>query len=143
MMDRQFFILIICSVIAIALVLFGVSQISFDLHLSPAERGILLFRHEKPSIKERQFTMMPTLKNPMESGSMERRGYPSVKLSDIAPPEQQRVSLVLIRGEKRIAIIDKHVVREGDSINDGRIVRIEKGGVLVKNKEGERWLRIQ
>jgi hypothetical protein len=143
MMDRQFFTLIICSAIAIALVLFCVSQISFGLHLSPAERGILLFRHEKLLIKERQFTMMSTLKNPMESGSMERKGYPSVKLADIAPPEQQRVSLVLIRGEKRIAIIDKHVVREGDSINEGRIVRIEKGGVLVKNKEGERWLKIQ
>jgi hypothetical protein len=143
MMDRQFLTLIVCSVITIALVLFGISQISFDLHLSPDERGILLFRHEKPSIKERQFTMMSALKSPMESGSMERKSYPPVKLSDIAPPEQQKVSLVLIRGEKRIAIIDKHVIREGDSINEGRIVRIEKGGVLVKNKEGEWWLKIQ
>jgi hypothetical protein len=142
-MNRQFIILIICTAIAIALVLFGVSQISFDLHLSHAERGILLFRHEKLSIKERQFAMVPALKNPMESGIIEKEGYPSVKLSDIAPPEQQKVSLVLIRGEKKIAIIDKLVVREGDSINEGRVARIEKNGVLVKNKEGERWLKIQ
>lgn len=143
MTEKHFSILIICSAIAIALVLFGVSHITFDLHLSPAERGILMFRHEKLSIKERQFTMVSALKNPMEHGTIGKKGYPSVKLSDIAPPEQQRVSLVVIRGEKRIAIIDNLVVREGDSMNEGRITRIEKNGVLVKNKEGERWLKIQ
>jgi hypothetical protein len=141
-MDRQFFILISCSVIVIALVLFGVSQVSFDLSLSPAEKGILLFRYEKLKIKERQSAVVTGLKSPMESGTSDRKSYPSVKLSDIAPPDRQRVSLVLIRGERKIAIIDSLVVREGDSINDGRIARIEKGGVLVKNKEGERWLKI-
>jgi hypothetical protein len=141
-MDRQFFILISCSFIVIALVLFGVSQVSFDLSLSPAEKGILLFRYEKLKIKERQSAVVTGLKSPMESGTSDRKSYPSVKLSDIAPPDRQRVSLVLIRGERKIAIIDSLVVREGDSINDGRIARIEKGGVLVKNKEGERWLKI-
>ena len=141
-MDRQFFIMISCSVAAIILVVFGVSQVNFDLSLSPAERGILMFRYEKQNIKERQFSAVPALKNPMEQGTIERKSYPSVKLSDVAPPDQQRVSLVLIRGERKIAIIDNLVVKEGDSINDGRIARIEKGGVLVKNKEGERWLKI-
>lgn len=142
MTDRQFYMLLICSVIAIVLVLFGMSYTNFDLHLSHAERSILLFRQEKLSIKERQFAMVSALKNPMEQGSVGKQGYPTVKLSDIAPPDRQQVSLVLIRGEKRIAIIDNLVVREGDSINEGRIARIEKGGVLVKNKEGERWLKI-
>ena len=143
MTEKHFSILIICSAIVIALVLFGVSHISFDLHLSPAERGILMFRHEKLSMKERQFAMVSALKNPMEHGNLGKKGYPSVKLSDIAPPEGQRVSLVVIRGEKRIAIVDNLVVREGDSMNEGRIARIEKNGGLVKNKEGERWLKIQ
>jgi hypothetical protein len=143
MTDKHFSILIICSAIAIALVLFGVLHIFFDLYLSPAERGILMFRHEKLWMKERQFAMVSALKNPMEHGTFGKKGYPSVKLLDIAPPERQRVSLVVIRGEKRIAIIDNLVVREGDSMNEGRITRIEKNGVLVKNKEGERWLKIQ
>lgn len=86
--------------------------------------------------------MVAALRNPMESSSSERKSYPPVKLGDIAPVDQQRVSLVLIRGEKKIAILDNLVVREGDSINEGRIARIEKSGVLVKNKEGERWLKI-
>ena len=68
-MDRQFFILISCSVAVIALVLFGVSQVSFDLSLSPAERGILIFRYEKLKIKERQFPVVSALKNPMEPGT--------------------------------------------------------------------------
>lgn len=143
MTDRQFYLLILCSVLVIVLVLFGMSFTRFDLHLTPSQRGILLFRHERIPIKERQFTLVSALKNPMDHGDIGKRSYPSVKLSDIAPPERQRVSLVLIRGEKRFAIIDNLVVREGDSMNEGRIVRIEKNGVLVKNKEGERWLKIQ
>lgn len=131
-----------CSVAAIVLIVFGVWQVNFDLSLSPAEKGILLFKYEKQIIKERQFPMVAALRNPMESSSSERKSYPPVKLGDIAPVDQQRVSLVLIRGEKKIAILDNLVVREGDSINEGRIARIEKSGVLVKNKEGERWLKI-
>lgn len=141
-MDRRFITVMVCSVVAIILIVFGVWQVNFDLSLSPAERGILQFRYEKQKMKERQSPVVSGLKNPMESASSERKSYPSVKLADIAPVEQQRVSLVLIRGEKKIAIIDNLVVREGDSINEGRIARIEKGGVLVKNKEGERWLKI-
>ena len=141
-MDRHFLIVISCSIAAIILIVFGISQLNFDLSLSPAEKAILLFRYEKQNIKERQFPIVSVLKNPMEAGPMERKNYPPVKLSDIAPSEQQRVSLVLIRGEKKIAIIDSLVVREGDTINEGRVARIEKGGVLVRNKEGERWLKI-
>jgi hypothetical protein len=85
---------------------------------------------------------MTAIKSPMDSGSAEKKSYPSVKLSDIAPVNEQRISCILIRGEKKIAIIDNLVVREGDTVNEGRIARIEKGGVLVKNKEGERWLKI-
>ena len=141
-MDRQFITIMTCSLVVIVLVIFGISQIDFDLSLSPAERGVLLFRYEKQTIKERQPHVASVLKNPMELSSGERKGYPPVKLTDIAPVDRQRVSFVLIRGEKRIAIVDNLVVREGDSINNGRIARIEKGGVLVKNKEGEWWLKI-
>lgn len=141
-MNRRFITIMTCSVAAIVLIVFGVWQVNFDLSLSPAEKGILLFKYEKQIIKERQSPVVAALRNPMESSSSERKSYPPVKLGDIAPVDQQRVSLVLIRGEKKIAIIDNLVVREGDSINEGRIARIEKSGVLVKNKEGERWLKI-
>lgn len=142
MMDKQFIAVVVCSLVAIVLVVLGSLRVNFDLALSPAEKSILLFKYDKQNIKERQFTAMAALKNPMESGFAEKKSYPSVKLSDIAPVDQQRVSFILIRGEKKIAIIDNLVVREGDTVNEGRIARIEKGGVLVKNKEGERWLKI-
>jgi hypothetical protein len=66
-------------------------------------------------------------------------------LSEIAPAakaEEQNVSFILIKGGKKIAIINNVVVREGDSINLGKVAKIEKGGVLIKNKEGEQWLKI-
>ena len=143
MTNRQFSILVACSAIAIVLVVIGMSHINFGLHLTPAESGILLFKQEKIMMKERHFIAVPALKNPMDQHLSEKKSYPSVKLSDIAPREQQHVSLVLIRGEKRIAIIDNLVVRVGDGISQGRVARIERNGVLIKNKEGERWLKIQ
>jgi len=143
MTDRQFFILVACSAIAIVLVVIGMSHINFGLHLTPVERGILLFRQEKIMMTERHFTAVPALKNPMDQHLSEKKSYPSVKLSDIAPREQQHVSLVLIRGDKRIAIIDNLVVREGDGISQGRVARIERNGVLIKNREGEQWLKIR
>jgi hypothetical protein len=34
-------------------------------------------------------------------------------------------------------------VREGDGISQGRVARIERNGVLIKNREGEQWLKIR
>ena len=145
MMNRQFVILMACSVLAVALTIIVVSEVTFGPALSPAEKGVLLFQHDKLTIKERQPMVVAGLKGPIEIGTVARMGYPPVKLADIAPPDKPagaRVSLVLVRGNKRIAIVDSLVVKEGDSISGGRVARIEKGGVLVKSKEGEQWLTI-
>lgn len=142
MMDRKFIFLLVGSVIGIILAVFGFSQFGFDLPLSPAEKGILLFHHEKIKLGGRDFSPVSMVKSPVDQGMVGKSVYPPVKLSDIAPPEQRQVSLVVIKGDKRIAIIDNLVVREGDTVNEGRVARIERNGVLVKNKEGERWLKI-
>lgn len=142
MIDRRFVALLVCSALIIGMVLFGASQVRFDLPLSPRQKAILGFNYQKAGIKDRQPLMASGLKSPVEAGTPAVKGYPAVKLSEVAPPAPAQVSLVVIRGEKKIAVIDGLVVKEGDTVNQGRVVRIEKNGVLVKSKEGERWFKI-
>jgi len=143
-MYKQFTILITVSVVVIVLVLYGLSYVKFQLFLTPQERNVLLFTHEKIKINERRVQVVQNLKSPISVAS-DKAGYPSVQLADIAPvegTEGQRLTLILIKGKKKMAIIDNLVVREGDTISQGRVARIEKDGVLIKSKEGEQWLRI-
>jgi hypothetical protein len=41
-----------------------------------------------------------------------------------------------------LAIIDGKLVHEGDVIDNRKIARIEKDKVLLKGKEGEKWLKM-
>jgi len=143
-MYKQFTILIAGSVVVILLVLFGLSHVKFQLFLTPQERNVLLFTHEKIKINERRVQVVQNLKSPI-SVATDKAGYPGVQLAEVAPiegREGQRLTFILIRGKKKIAIIDNLVVKEGDMISQGKVARIEKDGVLIKSKEGEQWLRI-
>lgn len=144
-MYRKFITLIVSSIIIITVILIGLSFVKFKVSLSPGEMGILHFSYEKVKIAERQPLMATALRSPIDVTSPSKEGYPDVLLSEIAPAakaEEQNVSFILIKGGKKIAIINNVVVREGDSINLGKVAKIEKGGVLIKNKEGEQWLKI-
>jgi hypothetical protein len=145
MMYKKFAMLMGSSVAIIVLLIVGLSYVKFGVALSPMERNILLFSYDKVKITERKPLMVATLISPVEIVASSKGAYPKVPLSDIAPadkPEEQKVSLILIRGGKKIAVINNLVVREGDSINLGKIAKIEKGGVLIRNKEGEQWLNM-
>jgi len=51
--------------------------------------------------------------------------------------------MILVNRNKKIAIIDGRLVKEGDVIDQNRIARIEKDKVLLKNNEGEKWLKLE
>jgi hypothetical protein len=145
MIYKKFAMLIGGSVVIIVLFIVGLSHVKFGLALSPMERNILLFSYNKVKITERKPLIVSALISPVDIATSSKGGYPKVPLSDIAPGDkakEQKVSLILIRGGKKIAIINNLVVKEGDSINLGKIARIEKGGVLIRNKEGEQWLKM-
>ena len=77
-------------------------------------------------------------------------GFPPEPLADVAPPglappagdRQLALSLIVINRGKKFAIISGAVVKEGDVLDQRRILRIERNQVLLKDKEGERWLKI-
>ncbi len=143
-MYKNFIILVVASIGVMILVIFGLSYVKFQLFLTPQERNVLLFSHEKIQLKERQVRVVQGLKSPIILTST-KAGYPGTQLMDIAPigkQEGQRLTFILINGNKRMAVIDNLVVKEGDMISQGRVARIERDGILIKSKEGEQWLKI-
>jgi len=53
------------------------------------------------------------------------------------------VSMIYSDGEARIAIIDGHVLREGSTLNDKKLIKIEKTRVLLRRTDGKGiWLYI-
>ncbi len=126
--------------------------------LSAQEQQLARYQYEKVEIKERMERVVSGLRNPMTDsfsspGKAGQGGYPGEKLADLAPPagggqdpavrQQPGVSFIVIKDRNRMAIVNGEVVREGDRTGHGKIVRITKAGVLIKNQEGQQWVYIE
>ena len=142
------------TVLGVALaVAYGLSHfVHFKSGLSPQEQQLARYEYQKVEIRERKPAVFSGLTNPMTTKGG-GRGYPSESLAQLAPQGGQAgdagadkpsvVSMVVIRDRYKMAIINGEVVKEGDRTKNGRILRITKNGVLIKNTEGEQWLKIE
>ncbi len=52
------------------------------------------------------------------------------------------LSLIVISGKKKMAIMNGKLVKEGDSINGMKIARIEEEKILLKNKSSQ-WIYLK
>lgn len=124
--------------------------------LSPQERQLAQYEYKKIEVNERRPATVSGLKNPMlgvVAAGASGKGYPAESLTQLAPPgtpekdtageNVPKVSMVVIKDRSRMAIINGEVVREGDRTKRGKVLRITRNGVLIKNGEGEQWLRIE
>ena len=68
--------------------------------------------------------------------------FPTVALDTLAPQAEGGLSLIVIIGKSRMAIIKGVVVKEGDSIDGVKIARIETDRVLLKDKTTQ-WLYME
>jgi hypothetical protein len=55
---------------------------------------------------------------------------------------ETNVSLIVISGKNKIAVVDGRTVKEGDSIGGMRIAKIESDRILLKNRSSQ-WLYIK
>ncbi|MBI4687193.1 MAG: hypothetical protein HY756_05370 [Nitrospirae bacterium] len=85
------------------------------------------------------------LKGPIEFAAAPA-AFPGEALDKVAPQAVDRleggISLIVIGEKKRMAIIKGAVIKEGDSIDGVRIVKIEPNRVLVKDKT-TKWLYME
>jgi hypothetical protein len=140
--------LIAATIVAILVIVFGMSMLKMKSSLLPHERQLVQFNYEKVGIVERIPAVVSGISNPF-SGTEDAHGdFPRVALAELVPPggekgEEQRISMVLIKDHTKIAIVDGVVVREGDRFKDSLVKKIDKNGILLKDNEGERWVTIK
>lgn len=139
--------LLFCTIPAVTLlVAFAASRsVRFDPPITPQEQALSAVQVEPLSLDLRTVPEVHGIASPFRTSSGDKAGYPETPLAEMAPGNAQTRSLtfILMNAERKIAIINGQVVREGDRFEGSRIARIEKTRVLVKGKGGQEWLVLQ
>lgn len=144
--DNKQIIVLISPVVVALFCIIALSYIKLKPSLSPAEQGLSGFSYQNAQIIQRQPFTVPVLDSPIRVEAVSPKvGYPQVPLEKAAPLEPEveiKVSFILIDGGRKMAIINGMVVKEGDMVSQNRVAKIEKNRVLIKDKEGEKWIGI-
>lgn len=140
-------LIIIAPVVITFICMIALSHIKFKPSLSPLEQTLYGFSYQKLQIIKRQAVTITTLDSPIYVEDFPlKTGYPQVPLEKVAPLETEpeiKVSLILINGGRKIAIINGNVLKEGDVFNQNTVAKIEKNKVLIKDTKGERWIKVE
>lgn len=153
MMDGRLKILAVLPFLLVIVSFITTKVVNFESALTAKEKQVLEFTPEKIEMIERQALVVKNdLKGPIKTiKSTLSRDFPSKPLSVIAPQIARNggekiiegtVSLIVIGGEKKIAIVNGVVVKEGDSVGGMKIAKIEKDRILIKSN-GTKWLHLE
>jgi hypothetical protein len=155
---KDIIILIAATLVMVIIFVFGLSYIiDIKSSLSLQEKRFARFSYEKVKILERKPAVLANIKSPLEDAEGRGREFPSEALADIAPVIRdeknkgmekeknttQKLSLILIKDHAKLAIVNGIVVREGDMTKSGKVQKITKDGIILKDSEGEKWLKIE
>jgi len=128
------------------LVAFAASRsVQFNPPVTSQEQALAAVAAEPLRIDLRHAPEVHGLASPFRTSSGDKAGYPETPLAEMTPGNlpPRSLTFILMNAERKIAIINGQVVREGDRFEGSRIVRIEKTRVLVKGKGGQEWLALQ
>lgn len=149
-MDKIQITLMAAPLILIFLVLAAISQMTLEDSLSTAEKKLLSCTAAsiKKSIK-RQTLTLSALPSPIEISHPEIRDFPGTPLARIVPQVESdsmppfRISMIMIMEDKKTAIINDNVMKEGDTIDSAKILKIEKDKILILDGKERIWVRIE
>ncbi|MDP3297014.1 MAG: hypothetical protein Q8N09_05390 [Thermodesulfovibrionia bacterium] len=143
-MDNKIKISIVFPVILIIILILIANSIHFKGKFSEIEMQTLKFKPSGIMLKQRESAQVSAdLKSPIDFTHVGSQGlFPTVALDTLAPQAGGGLSLIVISGKSRMAIIKGVVVKEGDSIDGVKIVRIELDRVLLKDKTTQ-WLYME
>ncbi len=126
------FLLIIASVITASFL------IDFNHTLTEKEQQLLDITYESVGIFRKEASVVKNnLKSPIE---IPETFTPPISTATAGPGKG--VSLIMIREEEKIAIINGKVAREGDIIDKMEILKIEKDKILVKSNK-TKWIYME
>jgi hypothetical protein len=145
-MENRTKILIALPPVLIIILIAVAHYIPFEKGLSNMEIRILEFAPIDLSIKEKQKIYMGRdlrglwgFKEEVNNDDIILQDAPITSGIDYS---NRALSLIVISGEKRMAIIGGVLVKEGDMINGIKIAKIETNRVLLKNKS-LKWIYLE
>lgn len=127
--------------VAVAIILLGLANnIEFEDGFSPTDLQIINFEYRHLSIQEKQAVApVNILQEPLDYGRL----GPDHEISDIdAKSGDIEVSLIIVSGNRKMAIIQGVIVKEGDVIEGKRVVKIESKRVLLNDGENK-WIYVK
>ncbi|MBZ0155960.1 MAG: general secretion pathway protein GspB [Alphaproteobacteria bacterium] len=139
----------VCVVVVVSIVF---SSLKMKPSLSPAEKSLSAFSPDAvKAVPVRQPLTVSSLDSPLSiprtAAASLKKEFPSTPLAQLAPQQslQERidVSLVLVNGLRRMAIINGIVVKEGDMIHAGKVERIGRDGIMIKSGKESRWIKVE
>ena len=136
-------ILFMVPVAVAIMLLFFVYKIEFKGGFSPVELQVMNFEYRPLSIPEKQAAVpVKILKGPLYPDDASDTGHEMSGRHDAAiTTGDLEVSLIIISGGSKMAIIQGVLVKEGDIVDDKKVVKIEPGRVLLKNKI-KQWVNV-
>lgn len=144
---RNLIILIASSLTVSALLWAGLTRIDLRPLSFTREKELTDFSFEKIAIVKREPPAdVSGLICPVALPAGASRVFPNTPLSEVAPlpssKHERKVSLILIREGERMAVIDGRMVKENDTLGMGRIVRIERDRVLMREGGKSTWVML-
>ncbi len=144
-MDNKTKILIAFPVALVIILIIAANHVPFGQDLSNAEKQVLEFVPADLKIEEEKMAAVSgKLKSPVEFIHVETLRRPVSKNEPTPQKEhdERNVSLIVISGGKKMAIIEGRLVKEGDRVYGTKVAAIEPGRVLLEN-ETSQWLYLK
>ncbi len=135
---------------AIILPLIVYMLLHFKPPLTATEKTVLTFTPPVPGLTPRVWKSASSScpVNPAANRSIKLKpadAESKTAQTAIIPPrmeEDLRVSFILHGTGKNMAIINGNVLKEGNTFNGWRVIRIEQNRLLIAGKKGKKWLTL-
>ena len=144
-MDNKTKILIAFPVALVIILIIAANHVPFVKDLSNAENQVLEFIPVDLKIEEEKMAAVSgKFKSPMEFIHAETVRRPASKVEPVPQKnhDERSISLIVISGGKKMAIIEGRLVREGDRVDGTKVAAIEPGRVLLED-ETSQWLYLK
>lgn len=116
----------------------------FKPTLTPAENAVLEFPHPSYTLSPRVWR--GALNQSPVNATSRQSDQTAITATELLPPppteNDLRVSFILHGTGKNLAIINGNVLKEGNTFNGWRVIRIEQNRLLIAGKKGKKWLTL-
>lgn len=149
--DNKLISFLAAPFVAIMVLFFAESYMSFKPKLLPAENQLYRFSHKpvKFSVRNEPIVVKGFLKSPIGVNEKKNAETLPIEVGKEAGEEkpaivEKKVSFILINKTKKMAIINGFVLHEGDVLASSMVLKIESDRVLIKEAgAAKRWLEME